>query len=470
MKMTKNPKRALLLSALSLVLCISMLVGTTFAWFTDSVSSGRNKIVAGNLDVVLEYKNSWDEAWKPVTNDAPVFQEGTLYEPGYTEVVYLRVSNAGSLALKYNLSINIDDEKSSTNVLGEKFWLSDYLKIGTYVQDEFSGGFNYADILMPGMFGTREAALSNVVLTTLYDANSLVCSNSPVLPGDETAQVIAIVLTMPESVGNEANYNKAYNPPEITLGINLVATQMNYENDNYGSDYDQDAQIPKPVNSYWDMAYDRGNSGEYFLTSDIDADDFIYFGDNTNNTIHLNGNKINAKNETQWLFVGQGANCVLTITGEGNINANMGIYASSNGTVNIDGGDFTFGETDKKYHVYVQNSATVVINDGTFVSQDANTAIIYCINGFVEINGGFFQNTANSNQALLSMGDNIKYKDNQKITLSGGTFVNWNPMDSAFARPWTNPDVPAMIVLADGYQMISETQENGDIWYMVVPV
>ena len=46
----KQTKRALLASVLSLVICAAMLVGTTFAWFTDSVTSGRNTIVAGNLD------------------------------------------------------------------------------------------------------------------------------------------------------------------------------------------------------------------------------------------------------------------------------------------------------------------------------------------------------------------------------------------------------------------------------------
>lgn len=66
------------------------------------------------------------------------------------------------------------------------------------------------------------------------------------------------------------------------------------------------------------------------------------------------------------------------------------------------------------------------------------------------------------------MGNNLSYINNQKITLHGGTFVNWNPMDSTFARPWTNPDVPALIVLAYGYKMVSETQANGDVWYTVV--
>ena len=59
---------------------------------------------------------------------------------------------------------------------------------------------------------------------------------------------------------------------------------------------------------------------------------------------------------------------------------------------------------------------------------------------------------------------------NGVLVVNGGTFVSRNPMDSAFASSWTNPDGPALIVLADGYEMISETQENGDVWYMVVPV
>ena len=56
----KSTKRALLLSALSLLMCVSMLIGSTFAWFTDSVTSGNNKIVAGNLDVALYHTNGTD--------------------------------------------------------------------------------------------------------------------------------------------------------------------------------------------------------------------------------------------------------------------------------------------------------------------------------------------------------------------------------------------------------------------------
>ena len=55
MSSKKSTKRALLMSVISMLLCLAMLTGTTFAWFTDSVKSGMNKIVAGNLDVELQY-------------------------------------------------------------------------------------------------------------------------------------------------------------------------------------------------------------------------------------------------------------------------------------------------------------------------------------------------------------------------------------------------------------------------------
>ncbi len=128
-----SSKRALLASVLSLVICAAMLVGTTFAWFTDSVTSGRNTIVAGNLDVELEYATVDDtgalSGWKSVDGATDLFTDG-LWEPGYAQVVYLRVSNLGTLALKYQFSLNITSETPGTNVNGEQFLLSDYLQYG----------------------------------------------------------------------------------------------------------------------------------------------------------------------------------------------------------------------------------------------------------------------------------------------------------------------------------------------------
>ena len=108
----KSTKRALITSALSVLLCVSMLVGTTFAWFTDSVTSANNVIVAGNLDVELEYWNGTE--WVDVDGKSDILTN-ELWEPGVTEVAYLRVANAGSLALQYQLGINIVDEVAGKN-------------------------------------------------------------------------------------------------------------------------------------------------------------------------------------------------------------------------------------------------------------------------------------------------------------------------------------------------------------------
>ena len=55
---SKSTKRALLTSVLAMVVCLAMLVGSTFAWFTDTATTGVNKIQAGNLDIELSYKNN----------------------------------------------------------------------------------------------------------------------------------------------------------------------------------------------------------------------------------------------------------------------------------------------------------------------------------------------------------------------------------------------------------------------------
>ena len=109
-----NTKRALLTSVLAIVACVAMLIGSTFAWFTDTASTGVNKIQAGNLDIKLEYKNTKDGPFTEAKADTKVFDENALWEPGHVEYVVLRISNAGSLALKYKLGINIvnEDRKS----------------------------------------------------------------------------------------------------------------------------------------------------------------------------------------------------------------------------------------------------------------------------------------------------------------------------------------------------------------------
>ena len=106
MNESTKTKKALRGSLFALFLCIVLLIGTTFAWFTDTASTGVNKIQAGNLDVELEYSTDCN-TWKTANQNTQMFNDDTLWEPGHTEVVYLRVKNAGNLALKYNIATKL---------------------------------------------------------------------------------------------------------------------------------------------------------------------------------------------------------------------------------------------------------------------------------------------------------------------------------------------------------------------------
>lgn len=189
----KGTKRALLSSVLALLLCMSMLIGTTFAWFTDSVTSGINNIVAGNLDIELDYWNGED--WDSVEGEDQLFT-GNLWEPGHTEVVYLRLTNAGTLALKWQLGINIANEVGSISVeTNKEFKLSDFIQFS--VVENVNGETAKWD---------RETAIAEAakVVDGNKKLNEGYADNGFMLAGDKPLHM-AVVVYMPETVGNEAN-------------------------------------------------------------------------------------------------------------------------------------------------------------------------------------------------------------------------------------------------------------------------
>ena len=99
----KNSRKLLVSSLIMIISFCLLFAGTTFAWFSDSITSSNNIITAGNLDVELEYSTNGGESWDKVT-EAPIFTSNT-WEPGHAEAVLLKVVNKGSLALKYSLSL-----------------------------------------------------------------------------------------------------------------------------------------------------------------------------------------------------------------------------------------------------------------------------------------------------------------------------------------------------------------------------
>ena len=227
---SKHTKKALLASVLSVLVCCAMLIGSTFAWFTDSVTSGKNKIVAGNLDVELNY---WDGDSYESAEDVSLFDSDALWEPGHTEVVYLQVKNAGTLAFKYRLAVNPDVEQVGINMDGDSFKLSDYLVFSAIAGKNAAEGVYTRD--------EARAAAGETKGLRKYITNDLVLG-----AGDE--QYVALVVYMPTDVENVANYKTGTLPPSIDLSVSLVATQAQKESDSFGSNYDEGAAYPFEIN------------------------------------------------------------------------------------------------------------------------------------------------------------------------------------------------------------------------------
>lgn len=234
----KTTKRALFSSVMALILCFSMLVGTTFAWFTDEVKSGNNIITAGNLDIELEYWNG--TKWDPVQDATELFSKN-YWEPGHTEVVYLRLSNLGTLALKYQLGINIT-ETQGINAEGKPFKLSDYIYMGVVEKVNGETGAYTKDA------AGRAAAIA--AATNAANISKGYTQSGTMAKGDD-ALYMAVVVYMPTDVDNDANYKTGTIPPAINLGINLFATQLANEYDSFGPDYDKDAVWTGNVDTAW---------------------------------------------------------------------------------------------------------------------------------------------------------------------------------------------------------------------------
>ncbi len=247
---------------MSLFLCIVLLVGTTFAWFTDSVTNSGNKIQAGNLDIDFvqlgktltdDQKSKIKEAIKgDIKEDTyysiseiekPVFNYAK-WEPGYTEVKALGVINKGTLALKFRLDIES---------YGEIGKLAEVIDVYAKISDK-----PITDI--PTTFdGLLENEYKN-----LGPLSSLVGDPDGVAYGELHAKQGAyatIAFHMKEDAGN--NYQKA---KLNSFDIKLNSTQLAHEEDGFGNNqYDSGAEYPVIVDSQLSDAIENAQSGDTVL-------------------------------------------------------------------------------------------------------------------------------------------------------------------------------------------------------------
>ena len=213
----KSTKRALLLSALSLLMCISMFVGSTFAWFTDSVTSAGNKIVSGSLDIQLLMHNGTDyidisESTAPIFGEGAIAQNNnaeTLWEPGKTQVAYLAIKNNGNLSLKYRVGLEVQ------NVSKNLYEVMEY-SITPDAQYDSVDAWNSANGKSV-VLGTQTVTASDTVMN----------------PGD--VHYFALSIHMDELAGNK------YQDGEVNFDLTIIATQATVESDSFGTDYDADA-------------------------------------------------------------------------------------------------------------------------------------------------------------------------------------------------------------------------------------
>ena len=404
MNESTKTKKALRGSLLALFLCIVLLIGTTFAWFTDTASTGVNKIQSGNLDVQLLYSTdgtNWHDAegqtlkfLQKQANGSLVENADILWEPGCTyKLPQIKVKNNGNLALKYTMKV--------TGVEGDQ-------------------------------------KLNEVIDWTIDDKALTDFDGS--LTAGQSSNAMTIQGHMQESAGNE------YQNLSIDgITITVYATQDTVENDSFGKDYDKDARVDANTETAISDAMKKAGS-VINVTSDI-APSNTLVTDKKDVTLNMNGKTFEntedlwEKTSNGWSLVSAQNGSSLTINGNGTFKA----------------------KKDDCYAVDVQDGSSVVIKNGTFVG---NIHAVYVLEGTAIIEGGTYsvqQKYPDANKAdgfVLNCYDANRANGTAKIIVKGGTFINFNPADCQAEGKDTN-------FLASGYTVKSEVKGN-DTYYTVV--
>lgn len=213
--MNKNSmfKKALVLSACLMLMWVIFGAGTTLAWFTDTTETARNSFIVGKMDLNVEYKNDQMIDYEPVDAQTPVFNDAALYEPGYTQVVYLKIANNGTVDFDYKLSVDRYSYEDSINVYGRNLHLPAHLRFGVvFAESE------------PELERKTAQALTEPQRMDLLMLNQYAKKDTVTVKIGK-ARYAALIVYMPEEVGNEANHMKNYDPPRVELGLTVFAQQ-----------------------------------------------------------------------------------------------------------------------------------------------------------------------------------------------------------------------------------------------------
>lgn len=206
--------------ALSLSMCLMIVwgilgTGTSLAWFTDTSPEVKNIFHFGEFDLVVSYKTE-DGVYKEITSDTAIFDDEALYEPGYVQVVYLKIENKGTVDFEYKTAVSVTDYTPAINAFGKSFQLQDYLRFGLVSDD--------SEEALIEKLKTRELTKEKATMFL----NNYATEKEYLKAGQET--YMALIVRMPEEIGNAANY-RGETVPLVELGVVVKASQIRNENE-----------------------------------------------------------------------------------------------------------------------------------------------------------------------------------------------------------------------------------------------
>jgi len=209
-------KAALALSACLFVLWWALGTGATLAWFSD-VDTVRNEFQVGLLQLDVWYKNDIVTQYTRLDGVSPVFNDEAVYEPGYTQVVYLKIENKGNMDFQYMMSVTVEDvnDEFTTSVLGNKIYLPDYLCFGAV----FAESEEALKEKVENRLAARDEA-DRTPLSTWSEPSDYICKANVDQP-----HYAALIVYMPEEVGNAANFRGPV-APKVILGVTVKAQQV----------------------------------------------------------------------------------------------------------------------------------------------------------------------------------------------------------------------------------------------------
>ena len=216
MNRKKWTKAALAFSSFLFVLWWALGTSATLAWFSD-VDMVRNEFRVGLIQLDVSFRNDIITEYTSLEGTTKAFNDEALYEPGYTQVVYLKIENKGDVDFNYKMAVTVEDFTNGKNAWGEDIYLPNFLRYGA-------------------VFAESETELLQMVIDRLaarthapneWNALGTWSATSPyTFEVKEDPHYAALIIYMPEEVGNAANY-RGFTQPRVELGITVFAQQAN---------------------------------------------------------------------------------------------------------------------------------------------------------------------------------------------------------------------------------------------------